>query len=72
MPSMDLNELISVDYDFVPETSHLLQFEEPEECAGRALEFLDEHRVAWLTGAEGRGGEGTSHIATEHSDGKRT
>ena len=46
MPSMDLNELISVDYDFIPETSHLLQFEEPEECAARTLEFLDEHRLA--------------------------
>lgn len=40
MPSMDMTELWSVDYDFVPETTHLLQLEEPEMCATLTLEFL--------------------------------
>ena len=41
MPSMDMKELLSVDYDFVPETTHLLQLEEPETCASFAIEFLE-------------------------------
>lgn len=46
MPSMDLEEILRLDYDFVPETSHLLQLEEPETCAALALEFLAEHGLA--------------------------
>ena len=34
MPGMDLRKLLLVDYDFVPETTHFLQVEEPEVCAG--------------------------------------
>ena len=45
MPSMDLGELAFVHYDFLPETSHLLQFERPEECAERTLEFLGAHML---------------------------
>ena len=41
MPSMDMKELLSVDYDFVPETTHLLQLEEPETCASLVIEFLE-------------------------------
>ena len=40
MPSMDLTELVAIEYDFVPETSHLLPLEQPQECARRTLEFL--------------------------------
>ena len=43
MPSMDMRELVFVDYDFLPETSHLLQLEQPEECAALTLEFLAQH-----------------------------
>ena len=43
MPSMDMRELVFVDYDFLPETSHLLQLEQPEECAALALKFLAQH-----------------------------
>ncbi len=46
MPSMKFDEIMLLDYDFVPETSHLLQIEEPETCAARALEFLDEQGLA--------------------------
>ena len=43
MPSMDLVQIVAVDYDFVPETSHFLPLEEPEECAARTLDFLEQH-----------------------------
>ena len=45
MPSMDLRELRLIDYDFVPEATHLLQIEKPEVCAALALEFLKDHRL---------------------------
>ena len=40
MPSMDLSELTRVDYDFIPETTHFLQMEEPERCLALTLKFL--------------------------------
>ena len=40
MPSVDMREILALDYDFVPETSHFLQLEEPEECAATAMEFI--------------------------------
>ena len=42
IPSMDLGVLVSVDYDFVPETSHFLQLEEPELCTALVVGFLEE------------------------------
>ena len=42
IPSMDLAVLVSVDYDFVPETSHFLQLEEPELCTALVVGFLEE------------------------------
>ena len=41
LPSMNLDVLIGLDYDFVPETSHFLQLEEPEICAALTVEFLE-------------------------------
>ena len=46
MPSMNIGEIVLLDYDFVPETSHLLQIEQPEKCAALALEFLGAHGLA--------------------------
>lgn len=46
MPSMDLAQLVAVDYDFVPATSHFLPLEEPEECASRTLGFLEQHDLS--------------------------
>ena len=40
LPTLDLSDIMTVDYDFLPETSHFLQFEEPEQCAEATLEFL--------------------------------
>ena len=42
MPSMDMRDLLLADYDFIPETTHLLQLEKPETCAALALEFLED------------------------------
>ena len=43
MPSMDLSALTYLDYDFLPETTHFLQMEEPEQCAALTMDFLDKH-----------------------------
>ena len=40
MPSMDLSELLHLDYDYLPETTHFLQLEKPEKCVDYTLEFL--------------------------------
>ena len=40
MPTVDLSELLLLDYDFVPETTHLLQLEAPGVCVHLMLEFL--------------------------------
>ena len=42
MPSMDFDELARMNYDFLPEATHLLQLEEPERCAEITLQFLSE------------------------------
>ena len=42
MPSMDFAELARMNYDFLPEATHLLQLEEPEHCVEITLQFLDE------------------------------
>jgi len=45
-PGTDLSDLIEANYDFIPETTHFLQLEEPEQCAALTLEFLEEHGFA--------------------------
>ena len=42
MPSVDMGEILALDYDFMPETSHFLQLEEPEQCAAAAVRFIAE------------------------------
>ena len=42
MPSVDMHEILALDYDFVPETSHFLQLEEPEACAAATMAFIAE------------------------------
>jgi len=41
LPTMDLSNILTVDYDFVPEATHLLQLEQPEECVAAMREFID-------------------------------
>ena len=40
LPTFDLSHATAVDYDFVPEASHFLQVEKPEECAAMVREYL--------------------------------
>lgn len=40
LPSFDLGALSSVDYEFIPETTHFLQIEQPGECARIVRQFL--------------------------------
>ncbi len=42
LPTLDLSDIMAVDYDFLPEATHLLQLEEPEQCAEALLDFLVE------------------------------
>ena len=42
LPTLDLSDILTVDYDFLPEATHFLQLEEPEECAAAVREFVGE------------------------------
>ena len=46
LPSVDLSDMVALDYDFVPETTHFLQIEEHRECPNRTLEFLTTQGLA--------------------------
>ncbi len=45
LPTLDLSDIESVGYDFLPETTHFLQLEEPRECVETMLAFLHEVRA---------------------------
>ena len=41
LPSVDLSDIVALDYDFVPEATHFLQLAQPEACLTRMLDFLE-------------------------------
>ena len=41
LPTFSLSHILSVDYDFLPNASHFLQLEQPEECVALMREFLN-------------------------------
>ena len=41
LPTIDLSDILAVNYDFLPDTTHFLQLEQPEECVAAMREFLD-------------------------------
>ncbi len=41
LPSLDLSDIDEVEYDFLPETTHFLPLEKPDECAAEVRDFLD-------------------------------
>ena len=43
LPSYALDDIMTVDYDFIPEATHLLQLEKPGECAAAIREFIERH-----------------------------
>ncbi len=42
LPTVAMNEILELNYDFVPETTHFLQLEEPEECVASMLDFIEQ------------------------------
>ncbi len=42
LPTLDLSHMLTVDYDFLPEATHLLQLEQPEECVAIMREFIEQ------------------------------
>ena len=38
---MNLGDILVLDYDFIPDTSHFVLLEEPEECFDLMLGFLE-------------------------------
>ena len=45
LPTFDFSDVMKVDYDFIPEATHLLQLERPEECVAAIREFLKRHEL---------------------------
>ncbi len=41
LPTLDLHEISTVDYDFLPDTTHFLLLEQPQECVKFMLEFIE-------------------------------
>jgi len=46
VPSDDLDGILGFEYDFVPETTHFLQLEDPEECVATMVDFLEQEGLA--------------------------
>lgn len=46
MPSFNLSHINTVDYDFIPESTHFLQVEHPAECDELMREFLAGHGLS--------------------------
>ena len=40
LPTLDLSDMLSVDYDFLPDTTHFLPLEQPEACAAIVRGFI--------------------------------
>ena len=40
LPTVSMDEIVALNYDFVPDATHFLQLEEPEACVSAMLEFL--------------------------------
>ncbi|MCY3886387.1 MAG: alpha/beta hydrolase [Chloroflexi bacterium] len=40
LPTLDLGDIREIDYDFLPDATHFLQLEKPEECVATMRDFL--------------------------------
>ena len=40
LPTLDLSDMLSVDYDFLPDTTHFLPLEKPQDCADIVRDFV--------------------------------
>ena len=45
LPTIDLSDILSVDYDFLPDTTHLMQLEQPEECVATMRDFIEQEAL---------------------------
>ena len=43
LPTVAMDEILALNYDFIPETTHFLQLEEPEMCVSAMMEFIEEN-----------------------------
>ncbi len=43
LPTVNFEHVMTVEYDFLPETTHLLQLENPKECVAVLREFLEQN-----------------------------
>jgi len=43
LPTIDLSDIVAVEYDFLPEMTHYLQLEAPKECVAEVREFLEQN-----------------------------
>jgi pimeloyl-ACP methyl ester carboxylesterase len=41
LPTLDLSEMATIDYDFLPDTTHFLQLQQPAECVKAMRDFLE-------------------------------
>ena len=48
LPTIDLSDILSVDYDFLPDTTHLMQLEQPQECVATMREFIEQDVLAGI------------------------
>ena len=39
LPTFDFSDAVIVDYDFIPDATHFLQLEKPEECVATMSQF---------------------------------
>ena len=46
LPTFDLSDVLAVDYDFLPDATHFLQLEQPENCVEAMLAFLKPNGLA--------------------------
>ena len=45
LPTLDLSDIMSVDYDFLPDATHFLPLEQPETCVAILADFIDSART---------------------------
>ena len=46
LPAFNLSDVLTVDYDFIPDTTHLLQLEKPAECVEAVRKFIADNNLA--------------------------
>ncbi len=46
LPTLDLSDMMTVDYDFLPDATHFLQLEQPAECVAAMRGFLEQAGLA--------------------------